>query len=30
LEMEQAIENRLEAGDFTEAKQIIERIMACK
>ena len=30
LEMEQAIENRLEAGDFTEAKHIIERIMACR
>ena len=30
LEMEQAIEHRLEAGDFTEAKHIIERIMACR
>jgi hypothetical protein len=30
LELEQTIEHRLEAGDFTEAKQIIARIMTCK
>jgi hypothetical protein len=29
-ELEQTIETRLEAGDFTQANEVIKRIMTCR